>query len=348
MKNEKVKMDGGGIESLHTHTMLSDGKLSHKEMLELAGNLGVSVIAFTDHDALPDDKTLAYLESVRGSAAKWIIGIEITAGLPKELAGQSHGGLHIIGLFTDPKNPELLLHCKKAQKARVERMEHMVANLKNLGFTISTEDCLKASDGDSVGRPHIVEALAMHQENQGITERLIKEMKKDAEHDLALRSQYERMIEAGERQYPYTLFLSGDSYRKAYMEPIYCPDLDEAVALIRGAGGIASIAHYFTVKKKMPLSFVGQLLREKRIDGMETVYGMWNIEKDSAREDADDQKELGRLLRENEGIETGGSDAHKEEDLRQYASLRDFSSKSIGMTEKILSTGKVNRGFSSL
>lgn len=110
------------IETLHTHTTLSDGKLSHKEMFELAESLGVSIIAFTDHDAVPGDETLAYLNGVHGSSTKWILGIEITAGLPKELSDQSNGGLHIIGLFLDPKNNALLEHCEKAQKARVERM----------------------------------------------------------------------------------------------------------------------------------------------------------------------------------------------------------------------------------
>lgn len=336
------------IESLHTHTTLSDGKLSHKEMFELAQSLGVSVIAFTDHDAVPSDEALTYLGSVRESKTKWIIGIEITAGLPKELSEQSNGGLHIIGLFLDPKNSALLEHCEKAQKARVERMERMVANLKNLGFTITAEDCLQASGGDSVGRPHIVEALNAHPENQAVMTRLMEEMKKDAQQDTALRLKYENMIESGERQYPYTLFLSGDSYRGAYVETSYCPDLDEAVALIRGAGGIASIAHYFTVKKKMSLPFIEKLLEEKRIDGMETVYGMWNIGKNTEQEMKDDQKELKRLVGMYDGLETGGSDAHKDEDMRQYASLTDFSAKSIGMTQAILDSGRVNRRFSSL
>jgi predicted metal-dependent phosphoesterase TrpH len=335
------------IESLHTHTTLSDGKLSHREMFELAENLGVSVIAFTDHDALPNDAELQYLESIRDSSTKWVIGIEITAGLPKELSGQSHGGLHVIGLFVDPKNPALLLHCEKAQKARVERMEGIVANLKNIGFTITAEDCLKASGGDSVGRPHIVEALAMHPGNTDVQAGLMEEMKKDAEKDPALQLKYEKMLEDGERGYPYALFLSGDSYRKAYVEPTYYPDLDETAALIRNAGGIASIAHYFTIKKKMPFPLIETLLKEKRIDGMETVYGMWNFEKNDAQENEKDQKEIARLIALHGGLQTGGSDAHKEEDMRQYASLADFSSKSIGMTKKILDSGRVTRRFSS-
>jgi predicted metal-dependent phosphoesterase TrpH len=335
------------IESLHAHTTLSDGKLSHKEMFELAQNLNVSVVAFTDHDSIPGEETLNYLESVRNEKTKWIIGIEISADLPKDIPDQSNGGLHVIGLFVDPKNQELLDYCQKSQKARVERMEKMVTNLQNIGFTITAEDCLLASRGEAVGRPHIVEALDKYPENKNVVMHIIDEMKTDAENDPTLNIRYKNMIEAGERQYPYTLFLSGDSYKKAYEDTSGSPDLDEAVALIRNAGGIASIAHYFTINKKMPFSFVEQLLKNKRIDGMETVYGMWHLGKSDEQKIKDDQAEIERLLSLYDGIQTGGSDAHKEEDMRQYASLPDFADKSAGMARKILASGKVNPLFSS-
>lgn len=338
------------VESLHTHTTLSDGKLSHQEMFELVESLGVSVVAFTDHDALPGDAALRYLEKVRHSPAKWIIGIEITAGFPKELAGTPNGGLHIIGLFVDPKNTALLEHCTKAQEARVTRMKGMVANLNALGFRITEEDCLRASGGDSVGRPHIVEALRFYPENDAVMKALAEKMRKEAEDDADLRIKYERMIEAGERQFPYTLVLSGDAYAPAYIEASYCPDLDEAVSLIRRAGGIASIAHYFTIKKKMPLPFIEQLLKEKRIDGMETVYGAWLRESENSQRDEiiAEQSELKKYIALHGGLETGGADAHTEEDMRDFAAKTQFSTRTAGFTKKILDSGRVRREFSSL
>jgi len=59
------------IESLHTHTTLSDGKLSHRELFELAESLGISVLAYTDHDAVPSPTTVAELETFRGRKTKW-------------------------------------------------------------------------------------------------------------------------------------------------------------------------------------------------------------------------------------------------------------------------------------
>ncbi|MBI2120004.1 MAG: PHP domain-containing protein [Parcubacteria group bacterium] len=335
-------------ESLHTHTTLSDGKLSHREMFELAQSLGVSVVAFTDHDALPNDTALQYLESVRNSPTKWIIGIEITSGLPKELSDASNGGLHIIGLFLDPKNTALLEHCKKAQRARVERMKRMVKNLTDLGFRITEDDCLRASGGDSVGRPQVVEALRSYPENEAVMQALAEEMRKDSEHDPELRLKYDRMMEVGERDFPYTLVLSDGAYRKAYVETSYCPDLDEAVALIRGAGGIASIAHYFTVKNKMPLPFIEKLLREKRIDGMETVYGRKLFDGTRKEEITAEQNELRRYISLHGGLETGGADAHTEEDMRGFARETWFSERTAGFTQKILDSGRVDSRFSSL
>ena len=338
------------IESLHTHTTASDGKLSHKEMFELAESLDISVVAYSDHDAVLTDSAMAYLETVRTAKTKWISGIEISAAMPKELAAMDigKGGLHMLGLFVDPKNPGLMEHCKKAQEARVVRMQKIVAGLKELGFTITEEDCLKASGGETVGRPHIVSALALYPENKTVTERIRKEMEKDAETDPTIKEKFDAMMNMGEYQYPYVLFLSHDAYRKAYVDVSYAPDLDETTAMIRNAGGISFIAHYFTVKKKMPLSLIEKLLQEKRIDGMETVFGLWHLGKNDEMDLEEDKKNIRELLEKYGALATGGPDAHNEEDMRLYASSTKFSEPSEGMTEKMIASGKVSKRFSSL
>lgn len=336
------------FESLHTHTTLSDGKLSHKQMFELAESLGISIVAFTDHDAVLNNEALAYLESVRSSQTKWISGIEISAAPPKEIEGLGKGGLHIVGLFVDPKNEALQEHCQKAQTARIVRMQKIVSNLHNLGFTVSEEDCLRASGGESVGRPHIVEAINTHPENENVTKVLIEEMGEDSLADEEVKIKYDEMINGGPHQYPYSLFLSHEAYRPAYADVIYSPDLDETVALIRNAGGIAMIAHYFTVKKKMPFPFMEKMLAEKRIDGMETVYGLWHIGKDDEQELEKEKVTIRELLKKYSGLESGGPDAHNEEDLRRYTTTPNFANPSIGMTEKILVSGKVDKKWSSL
>jgi len=337
------------IQSLHTHTTNSDGKLSYKEMFELTESLDISVVAFTDHDAVLTDEGLEYLENVRDSKTKWISGIEISSAPPKEIteAGMGKGGLHIIGLFVDPKNEALKEHCKKAQAARIVRMQKIVSNLKDLGFTITEEDCLKASGGETVGRPHIVQALESHPENKKVMDSLREEMREDARRSENIHVAYEEMMENGEYQYPYALFLSHTAYRPAYVDVTYAPDLDETAKLIRDAGGVAFIAHYFTAKKKMPLSFIEKLLSEKRIDGLETIYGLWHVGKADEQELETQKDDIKKLLLKYSALQSGGPDAHHEEDMRLYAENNVFSGPSQGMAENIIASGKVSTKNSS-
>jgi hypothetical protein len=198
-------------ESLHNHTSESDGTQTYQEVLEAARRNKVGVIAFTDHDSLPNMAQLNKLADYDGPV-KWLIGCEISSGLPTELGGGVTSSLHILGLFTDPTNKPLLEHCRKALKARAERMERIVINLKALGFTISEADCLAASGGENVGRPHIVRALAAHPENAAILEKMRVDMEKAAVESPQVAMNYAHMIERPASDYPYRLFLSDDAF----------------------------------------------------------------------------------------------------------------------------------------
>lgn len=334
------------LETLHTHTTISDGKLSHTELFELAESLNFSVLAFTDHDTLPTPEIFSKLEPYRKSKTKWITGIEITSGLPKEL--ETSGTAHVIGLFVDPTNKDLLKHCTDAQEDRIKRMRKMVTGLQKLGFIITEEDCLEASGGDSVGRPHIVEALKKYPENNVVMERLRLEMAKESEHDPILKEKYDYMMKKGERSYPYSLFLSPGSFREAYATHEYMPDLDETAALIRNAGGVAIIAHYFTIRSKMSLDILDKVLGEKRIDGVEIVYGIGEYKTDREKEIIQERQALRELVKKHNALGLGGADAHSKEDLEYYTANDWFSSESIGFTKKILSTRNVSTKYTSL
>ncbi len=336
------------LESLHNHTTHSDGLLSHKELFTLAESLGFCVLAFTDHDAVPNDEALQFLDSVRSSRTKWVIGIEVTARLPEDLGGTATGDFHILGLFVDPKNSALLEHCRKAQIARRERMEQMVGNLKDLGFRITEEDCLRMSGGDSVGRPHIVRALEEYPENAAVMEKLRQDMAKVGETNSEVAKKYALMMEGGLRQYPYALFLSKDAFRSAYVEHSYIPNMDEAVTLIRGAGGVASIAHYHSVAKKIPLEKIREFLAARRLDAMEVIYGAGLLDTAERGMILDQRQALRDLIAETHTLATGGADAHRAEDLTWYAEHKDFSAEANGLTTKLLDSGKVDRRFSSL
>lgn len=334
------------MESLHNHTTHSDGTMTHRELFERFEAKGGTIIAFTDHDALPSDAALADLEALRGRPLRWIIGIEVTTLVPRDLG--ERGILHLVGLFIDPKNLALREHAIRAQEARIRRMQGMVENLHHLGFRLTEADCEEEAAGESVGRPHIVRALARYPENHGRMLELAEEMRNAASGDGRIREKYERMIAAGEAQYPYSLFLSPDAFRPAYVEMTYIPDFDHAVRLVREAGGIASIAHYESIRTKLPLSGFEKLLVTGRVDGAESVYGMRALGTPFEEEILKERNAVGAIVRKTGGFETGGGDIHTPEDLEKYCSTPEFSGATAGFTEQILNSGRVDLRWSSI
>src|SRR5258708_17235375 len=222
------------LQSLHSHTFDSDGKFTHQQVLDLAQKYGISVIAFTDHDVLPDLETLEELKKLN-HPVKWLTGIEISAGLPKELGESSEGGPHVIGLFTDPTNKALQTYCKKSQEGRIEGMKMTVKKWQQLGFDITPEDCLRQANGPSVGRPHIVAALVAKETNLHLIKDYMEQMRKAGENDAKTHESYQLMLQQGESQYPYRLFLGDEAFKPTKVSNQYWVDLDQAVKLIREA-----------------------------------------------------------------------------------------------------------------
>lgn len=317
-------------ESMHNHTTASDGTQDYLEVLETARRSKVGVVAFTDHDTLP---TTAQLERLRGydGPVKWLVGCEISSGLPVELGGGVTSSLHILGLFTDPTNEALLEHCRKAVAARNERMERIVANLKKLGFTISVEDCLAASGGENVGRPHIVRALNAHSENAAIIEKLRSDMEQAAVGSASVAMDYAHMLERPASDYPYRLFLSDDAFVPGvYVDYLYSIDLDRAVALIRNAGGVAVMAHWYTVSRKIDAEMLERLLREQRLDGVELMGNPLNSSAQRA------YPVLSDIVKRTNCIATYGIDGHRESDMENFTGDKGLAHKTTGQTKALI------------
>jgi len=329
-------------QTLHAHTTTSDGLLTYREVLTTCEKNNIGVVAFTDHDSLPSDKTMNMLRNTK-SRTKWIVGIEISSGPPKN--SSINFSPHVIGLFVNPFNKDLKDHCYYAQKARDERMRKMVKNLTGLGFDISAADCLKVSGGEAVGRPHIVQALNLKAKNKEVMESLRKKMKADAENDGKVKEQYDLMMEQGESQYPYVLFLSDDSYIKGvYVDYGYRIDLDTCVKIIRNSGGVALFAHWFTEIKKFGAMQMEKLLKENRLDGVETVFGFYDDIRDELIKE---RKILKSLVRKYNKVEGGGVDAHTKEHFEDFSKDEWYAKITAGLAEKIISKSEVDVTWSS-
>ncbi|KAK2956130.1 putative Serine/threonine-protein phosphatase [Blattamonas nauphoetae] len=327
-----------GIESLHNHTTTSDGLLTHFEFLEQARDNGFAVVAFTDHDALPPLHVVEELQQPKWKAdfpTKYIWGIEMTSSPPKE-TGMTLSDFHVVGLFVDPKNERLRQYCANAQHARKERMKFIVEGLKKHGFKITEEDCLRESGGESVGRPHIVRALQAYPENDTVMTKLVEDFETATVANPSLKEKYPE-VQTGPNLWRsiYQILLKKDAFfPDAYMD-IERADLVEAADLIHEAGGIAILAHYFTVQRSVTLEMCREWMKKGYLDGMETFYGL-GMRSDNPTQ-FDEQKEAIKkmCIEEQKVWFVGGGDIHQPEGIKLYAESKKASTK-INDDEKVL------------
>ncbi len=135
---------------LHTHTCVSDGTDTPKELVTKAAKLGLAAVAITDHDSL------AGLEEAEIVGKE--CGIEVIRGC--ELSVESEKGeVHILGLWIDKDAEKLEKHLVLLRKNRFERNAVIIGKLQDMGLAIEQEDVDLVARGETVGRPHIALAL---------------------------------------------------------------------------------------------------------------------------------------------------------------------------------------------
>lgn len=137
---------------LHIHSSASDGKFSPKEVIDFAVELGVKAIAITDHDGV--DGLKEAIDYSRDKKIEFVPGVEFSAD-PKDLAKE----IHIVALFIDYKNKEILDLIVKQRECRLRLIHKVIKKLNELGYEISYEEALKESGGESFGRPTLAQLL---------------------------------------------------------------------------------------------------------------------------------------------------------------------------------------------
>jgi len=174
------------FESLHTHTLTSDGTFSHLDVLNMCPRYNIGIVAFTDHDILPDKKILQILEQNRDHQTKWIIGCEFTSALPKELDKNEQKSLHILGLFLDPHNKNLIDYSDNLLASRVYWIKERIKHLKTLGFDVNYKDC-RRNNGGVIGKPHLVKALMLKEKNRKIIDLWVKKLAQESKNNPVIK-----------------------------------------------------------------------------------------------------------------------------------------------------------------
>jgi predicted metal-dependent phosphoesterase TrpH len=136
---------------LHLHTTASDGRLRPAELVMLARNRGLDVIAITDHDSVGGiDEAVG--EALKARRITVVAGVEINTDLPS-------GELHVLGYFIDHLNADLMHTLEKIRDSRIGRAKEMVRKLQELGLEVEWGRILELARGESICRPHIAQAM---------------------------------------------------------------------------------------------------------------------------------------------------------------------------------------------
>ncbi len=135
---------------LHIHSTASDGVFTPSEIVRMALERGLAVIALTDHDTLGG--------VAEAQQAAFGTGLEVIAGVEVNSEGE-WGDLHFLGYYVDPENGPLRERLRAMRNARLERARKMVERLREMGMVLGWEEVRALAGGNSVGRPHVARAL---------------------------------------------------------------------------------------------------------------------------------------------------------------------------------------------
>ena len=139
----------------HMHSIYSDGVKSPEELLRLALECKLSMMALTDHDEIDGIKALRTAQEQLDpeKTIKIINGCEFSADYKDK-------SIHILGYRFDETNKELRDFIEYFKSKREERIDEIIRRCNNVGYFISKDELLKKfPKTQAYGRPHIGQLL---------------------------------------------------------------------------------------------------------------------------------------------------------------------------------------------
>jgi hypothetical protein len=215
--------------------------------------------------ALTDHDTTGGI--ARYLAAAEAAGIRAISGVEVS-ADPPAGTMHVLGYCVKPENITLKDHLKWIREGRDARNREILHKLNQLGIRITMEDVNRHVHEDVVARPHFAQALI---------EKGYAKDKRDA---------FDKYLARGKPAYT--------DRRRLTPEAV--------MSLIRGAGGVPSLAHPFSLK-------LGNSALKKELAKLRDV-GLMGLECYYPEHTPDMQRDYLKIARELGLIATGGSDYH--------------------------------------
>jgi predicted metal-dependent phosphoesterase TrpH len=142
-------MPMAGID-LHAHSNRSDGTFTPEEVVRLAAERALDVVALTDHD------TTDGLEEAAATGRE--VGVEVVPGV--EFSAEYLGtSIHVLCYWPDVANRGLREELRRLRDTRLRRGELMVERLRALGLPISFGRVREIAQGGNIVRPHVAQAM---------------------------------------------------------------------------------------------------------------------------------------------------------------------------------------------
>jgi hypothetical protein len=247
---------------LHFHSTASDGALTPDEVIRRAAEREAKLVALTDHDCL------AGLALARQTALEmelpFLNGVEASVTW-----GTRNQTVHIVGLGIDPDDHALVSGLASVRDGRVNRAREMADDLARIGIPGAFEGAMAVCDNpEMIGRTHFARFL----------------------------------VNSGEVKDVRTVFRKYLTPGKPGYVPHQWAALADVVGWIRGAGGIAVIAH--------PGRYdLGRTLTDRLVTEFKEAGGQ-AIEVASGSHSLDDMHKYALLAQRYDLWSSAGSDFH--------------------------------------
>ena len=264
---------------LQSHSTQSDGSLAPAEVVAAAAAAGVELLALSDHD------TVAGVPEALAAAREH--GIRLSPAAELSSVHGEHEDLHILGYEIDPSDPGLQAALEDFRADRGRRIMAMADRLRELGFSL---DDSSFAARESLGRPHLADAVLAHPDN---AERLAREGIK------------------GKRELFPPYLVPGAAAYVARSRPT----VEEAIEVIHAAGGVAIWAHpFWDIEDREKVLDTVRYFAARGLDGVECFYAEHSREQTLILHDECEARGL---------LSTGSADFHGP-DHDHFSRFRNF------------------------
>lgn len=251
---------------LHVHSTMSDGTYAPAEIAKLASQKGMFAFALTDHDTI--------FGNTAAKIASKAYKINFINGMEMSLNYDNHQ-IHVVALGFDQSSEAFKNFYKELRYKKESSIANVIDYLHKQGLDISTEKVQPYVSGDGMDKYAILRYLVTNQSA------------------------------VGDIQYLWDKYID-PAFRKLKLGIVENPKAEDAIAQMKMAGAVTSLAHFhkkigFINNNRAEQEHHIKYLHEMGLDGMEAYYPNYT----------DDDRAFAHYMIEKYNLlPTGGTDFH--------------------------------------